>query len=836
MASSPPHFDISAAVVRQLGDELVSDEVTAIVELVKNAYDADASYAHVIVDTTDCLAEGETDFPGVKGYITIEDDGMGMSRADIDRGWLVISLSNKRTMKAAGEVTPKGRTPLGDKGLGRLSTQKLGHNLEMFTRKDGAIDTLHVSFTWSAFTDDQSLSAVPVSIELATGANARKKGTLLAISGLRNADVWHGMSAEKLASDLSQIIFPFAEARPFLVTLKIDGQPIDLGQISERNRNAAVGRFQIDYVDGRLFLSGKIRLAKFRGTQRDDDLAFFEKVVLPSNGRDFYDFLSARTPVVALSYSDDPAYFVEFKYDVGLADLGEVEKLTVPEQADGSAAAPFDPGQFHAEIDEFLLRGDQSGLNLSGLSSNTEIQQLVKRHVGIKVFRDGFAVKPYGINGEDWLRLGAQQTSATSYYGLRPQNVIGFVALTEATNGQLKEKTDREGFVSNGYSRNFRRLMSHATETVGDFYEWIRRNYNVYRVERMSKGQPFESGKKVVADAAAAARTLTTYAERARSMESAAGAVRTKIETVSKRIKDDPLLSSKDERRLGALLREASEALEASRVLSADLQRYAAEAEGVANIVASVGPRLDLFEQQLQDFAELAGLGLLAEALSHEVQNQTDRLMQKASAASTKARRSNPQNVDLLVFGQEVTSASSALRRQIGHLAPSLRVRRDKIDRFPVSELVSETKEHFEERWASAQLDIVIETAGEDFTVKTNRGRLTQVIDNLFLNAEYWLGQEGAQSGADAIHVESTSPRLRIWDTGRGVDPAVEESLFEPFITLKPKEQGRGLGLFIAAQILESMGCSISLLSARNALDRRYIFELDLSGIADDGR
>ncbi|MEI9988326.1 MAG: ATP-binding protein [Aliidongia sp.] len=261
-----PHFDISAAVVRQLGDELVSDEVTAIVELVKNAYDADATYAHVVVNTVDTPPGEESKFPKAGGYVTVDDDGMGMNSADIERGWLMISLSGKRTMKAAGQTTPKGRTPLGDKGLGRLSTQKLGQNLELYTRKDGDADTLHVAFAWDAFTDDKSLSEVPVSIEPSTKA-VRSIGTMLVISGLRNAEVWRGRAVEKLIADLSQIISPFAEARPFLVTLRIDGRPIDLGQVSAKVRGAAVGKFVIDFVDGAMELTGKFRLVKLRGNQ-----------------------------------------------------------------------------------------------------------------------------------------------------------------------------------------------------------------------------------------------------------------------------------------------------------------------------------------------------------------------------------------------------------------------------------------------------------------------------------------------------------------------------------------------------------------------------------------
>jgi signal transduction histidine kinase len=824
-----PHFDISAAVVRQLGDELVSDEVTAIVELVKNAYDADADYAHVVVNTKDTPPGSAGKFPKAVGYITIDDDGMGMSRDDIERGWLVISLSGKRVMKAAGEKTPKGRTPLGDKGLGRLSTQKLGRNLELYTRKDGHPGTLHVAFAWDAFTDDKSLSEVPVSIGPAP-APGRTKGTQLVISGLRNADVWSGAAVKKLIADLSQIISPFAEARPFLVTVRIDGRPIDLGQVSAKVRGAAVGKFVIDFAGGEMGLAGKFRLVKLRGNGPDR----FEALLTPDNGRAFFEYLKGRKGApVTFRLSEDPTYFLEFDYRLPLSSLGRVE--TVPASEPDKPPIVANPGPFHAEIDEFLLRGDEVGAKLGGLANTSEVRDIVSLHAGIKVFRDGFAIKPYGLNGEDWLRLSAQQTSATSYYGLRPQNVIGFVSISEATNGNLKEKTDREGFVSDPYSQNFRRLMLQAVETIGSFYEWTRRNFNTYKADMPTPSKPFEGGRQAVTDAAAVARRLASYTQSAKSLEANTAAARKKIADVTARIRQAPVLSSAAERELANLLTEAQQALEASQALFAELMGYAAEAKDLADIVAVLAPRLDVLSDQLQDFSELAGLGLLAEALSHEVQNQTDRLMQKASAAVARARKSTPPNADLLVLGQEVTSAASALRRQIGHLSPSLRYQRDKIETFPVSKLLGEILEHFADRWAENGIKVEIESGSADFAVKTNRGRLTQVVDNILLNAEYWLKEAQARGGdlKPKLAVSYASPRVRIWDNAGGVDPAVEDALFEPFITLKPKDEGRGLGLFISAQILESMGCTIALLAEHNERDRRYIFELDLSGVVD---
>src|ERR1700692_1178029 len=100
MPKPPPHrFGIHASIVFQLGEDLITDVVQALIELVKNSYDADADYARIVI-ITDRL----NDFPGSKypkanGYIVIEDNGIGMNEDTIQRGWLTISNSLKREMK-----------------------------------------------------------------------------------------------------------------------------------------------------------------------------------------------------------------------------------------------------------------------------------------------------------------------------------------------------------------------------------------------------------------------------------------------------------------------------------------------------------------------------------------------------------------------------------------------------------------------------------------------------------------------------------------------------------------------------------------------------------------
>src|SRR5215470_6204505 len=114
-SSLPNRLDVHPSVVFQLGETLISDEVQAIVELVKNSYDADATWSRVVVDTAAVTTAETSFFPGCKGQVVVEDDGTGMDAGEIRRGWLTVADSSKREAKRDRQVTPKfHRTPLGD--------------------------------------------------------------------------------------------------------------------------------------------------------------------------------------------------------------------------------------------------------------------------------------------------------------------------------------------------------------------------------------------------------------------------------------------------------------------------------------------------------------------------------------------------------------------------------------------------------------------------------------------------------------------------------------------------------------------------------------------------
>ncbi len=189
-------------------------------------------------------------------------------------------------------------------------------------------------------------------------------------------------------------------------------------------------------------------------------------------------------------------------------------------------------------------------------------------------------------------------------------------------------------------------------------------------------------------------------------------------------------------------------------------------------------------------------------------------------------------DAELIAYTEHVRSAVSALRKQLSHLAPGLRYVREQVDTIPIRPFIEDLRSFHEPAFASNSIAIVLDEPFDRLTVRINRGKLTQVLDNLFYNSRYWLRQdlEAGRIEKAEIHVRSTQPSLSVWDTGRGVDPSIEDTIFEPFVTNKPKGQGRGLGLFIVRQLLESSGCHVALLEDRNRFDSRYIFEVNLAG------
>ncbi|WP_024772116.1 sensor histidine kinase [Aquimarina macrocephali] len=202
---------------RLLGRELITDRITAIFELVKNCYDANAE--DVKVSFFDIASDP------VNGQIIISDDGTGMSFEDIRDKWMVVGTNSKRMQLYSDP--PYNRKFVGEKGVGRFAVDKLGERVKIKTKQAGEDNWLYVNINWDEY-EELSKSSNDGQLSLFTDVKNKysyepakvkeEKGTKIIISNI--FDVWSTNDLERLYKELSKLVSPFYPVNPpFEITI-----------------------------------------------------------------------------------------------------------------------------------------------------------------------------------------------------------------------------------------------------------------------------------------------------------------------------------------------------------------------------------------------------------------------------------------------------------------------------------------------------------------------------------------------------------------------------------------------------------------------------------------
>ena len=196
-----------------IGRDLIQDVHAAVVELVKNAYDADSRDVAI-------KFEG---LPDRDGYtVTISDHGHGMSREDVITKWMVPSTSDKLERR----TSPSGRVMQGRKGVGRYATSVLGNTLLLETTTENGEET-KVLFAWDQFEEATYLDDVEITIQTTDAESS--PGTRLTIEG-DNSHLaeWTDQRFNQLRTELRKLQSPLDSASEFdnfQINLTVTGMP-----------------------------------------------------------------------------------------------------------------------------------------------------------------------------------------------------------------------------------------------------------------------------------------------------------------------------------------------------------------------------------------------------------------------------------------------------------------------------------------------------------------------------------------------------------------------------------------------------------------------------------
>ena len=189
------NFEVDSALLSELGERLVGSVQVALMELVKNSYDADATEVTISINRVACGVETR-----------IDDNGVGMTFEQVKKYWMRIATTNKVVNYISAIY---GRPKSGAKGIGRFSCRRLGGKLRLHTTAEtegGDFETTEFVVDWAAFKPGTDLSRIAVNCER-TVTKTGKSGTSLTITsaeeslfGKRNLDYIKRSSALLVAN------------------------------------------------------------------------------------------------------------------------------------------------------------------------------------------------------------------------------------------------------------------------------------------------------------------------------------------------------------------------------------------------------------------------------------------------------------------------------------------------------------------------------------------------------------------------------------------------------------------------------------------------------------
>ena len=401
MSTNEYPFSFSPRLIRVLGEELVHDKKIAVAELVKNAYDADASEVTLTI---------------AADTITIEDDGCGMNADIIEKHWL--QPGNSKHIDKNGRTPKYKRLPIGEKGIGRLGVHKLGSKIKIISKTEDK-NEIHFELDWDIFDKAKSVQEVPpVKIRLVDKPrifNGEKTGTRLVISGLR--DKFDEDDIARLYSDLTKILPPF----PNIVK--------DNFSIHIRNDDGTLfaqeDELTVDDVIGRALFSYKVVIRK--GEIEDFSYEFISPNpdMMPGNS-------------VSLQDNREDVERVINK----IRDQIEREKNNTTQNIDQVITRDIGSVVFQGYI------FDAKFSRLMRQPHDRELNAYLKENGGIRVYRDGMRVYNYGEGGKDNDILNLDRKRAVKLGdNIGYNQLLATIELDKLASRGLIEKTDREGFI-----------------------------------------------------------------------------------------------------------------------------------------------------------------------------------------------------------------------------------------------------------------------------------------------------------------------------------------------------------------------------------------------------
>ncbi|MBK3776921.1 hypothetical protein GAY31_22680 [Azospirillum brasilense] len=717
-------FSVDAGHIQRLGQELVAKPESALTELIKNAYDADATHVTLTFRNHDRL----------HGELIVADNGCGMTADTIRDAWMRISTTSKQDQARSPRF---GRIRAGRKGIGRFAVQRLGKRLLLETEVSGTEKGIRVSFDWDAdFRAGRDLYDV-FSSASEYEKPVDRSGTRLIISDLRES--WPEQVVSRVWKAVLLLQPPFRVAA---IAARPDGTIPDPG-------------FEVS-INGTTSRQHQSELSL--------QTTFLNHAIAEISG--------AITP-------DGSAWVRLVSEKLGLDDRHDY---------DGTKFLLTGPVTFSTRYFVYGKGG------LSGISARTA-SEIGRTYGGIRIYRNGFRVLPYGEPHDDWLRLDDDSGRRSILVTARNMNFFGEVALDANVNSALEETSSREGLIEN---EAFRELQKFVRQGV----EWAVTRVGVVRERKTKASQPGFVSKLQPQKPSEAVRELAPQV--------VAGI----IEEIS-----DKTCSSRDESN------SVQNSLHSMEVIEKKVLSFA------ETVLEKSKTYEDYIEQERRDSIEyeemlrvLASLGLSVATFGHEISGSKEAMIANMTTLS--------QYVDRLLTPQErmpLQQKMSLLQQtatrifHLGGYINTLMSHAESRELKPISlrGAIERFLMEFSNYLSGQSIEVVHNLSSAPLrTTEMHASELDAVLLNFLTNSVKSIKKAKVSPRRIRIStaLDGNHVLLSFEDNGNGVPPEIADRIFDPFFTTTMTGDddgaagpGTGLGLKIVSDIACTYGGSVIL-------------------------
>lgn len=746
------NFKSDAHLIKVLGEQLIGSEKVGILELIKNAIDAQATYCKVRIEKIKSLNEPiieKYEFPDFAGpIIVVEDDGVGMTKEVIENGWLrpasTIKTNIKEKIKKERELAKKtgnlgqfdalikqlkkehgNRIPLGEKGVGRFATHRLGKFLEIRTKVKENPYELILKIDWDKFdiVSDDFIDLDSIGVNLYKQKPSRDyghkgSGTRIIIYGGREGFEWNSDSI----LDLNRAILNLNSPNP-------PTQNKNNPDNKYKPFNAYLECPQIEDLPKHLIYEESIP-------------NFSLDVIVSSKGIIEYSELKFKHPFDKLP----PKSWDDKNYDLRIIDTRKPKFWKI----ENSKRIPK-CGAFYLHIDTWYRKKEWIDI-----SNYKEFIDYLDEFGGVSIYRDNILMFDAKLGSEvDW--LGLAQKHIKQGFRVSYRDMIGNVEIEQVENFDLTDKTNREGLIENQAFKDLSVLTANIIEHI------LLPRYVAKRDElnKLTKGI-ISNPKKLSEVTKTSAKFISNVYKSNYPFDSDPYTF------------FDGLWETVEKRKYGLINLEGS--------------------------VKELKKSIEMLEEVQNKFVEQAGFGISVSVSLHEINKITTNFYHSILQL---IKSGNIDKFDL----EQLRDTSASLKTELKRLGPLRTIRNERSVEFKITRSIKYASEIFKRKMKETSIDFSIENPDDGFSVYGRYSAVNQVLGNLFDNSIYWIENSDNVKRQIKIRLNKEYRTLIFADSGKDISDVIRPYLFEPGYSLKIPPSG--LGLYICKTYLNSMKARI---------------------------